>query len=398
MLARAWRQSKAAFGSRCAQLKAARRTGLSRPKFSIADQNDHMASPAQSKVVPTSHSPEWPPKQQYFGPSESMRSVRRKIDRAAGLNVPVLILGESGTGKEVLARYVHSVSPWRNGAFVKVNCAAIPGPLLESELFGYQKGAFTGANTAKPGRIEAAQGGTLFLDEIAELDATLQAKLLHVLQDGVFMRVGDLEEKQLDARVICATNRELRREIETGAFRADLFYRVNVISVQLPPLRDRRDDIPQLAEYFRRHFNQRFKREAPPISHDVMELLRNRNWPGNVREFENTIARYVVLGSEDALVADRTERAAAKPSFVTQSGGNIPLKHLAQQATRRMEHEVILRVLQANHWNRRKTAEALKISYRALLYKVRQAGLPSKRPRHNSGDLPVAAGPASSLD
>jgi two-component system, NtrC family, response regulator AtoC len=279
-----------------------------------------------------------------------------------------------------------------------VNCAAIPGPLLESELFGYRKGAFTGATADKPGRIEAARGGTIFLDEIAELDGSLQAKLLHVLQDGVFMRVGDFEEKQMDARVICATNRELRREIESGAFRADLFYRINVISVQLPPLRDRRDDIPQLAEYFRQRFNQRFQREVAPISREALELLRDRNWQGNVRELENSIARYVVLGSEDALFTDKFEKAVTKPSFVVQPGGNIPLKHLAQQATRRMEHEVILKVLQANHWNRRKTAEALKISYRALLYKVRQAGLPSKRPRHKpGGGLPMASGPSSTI-
>lgn len=311
-----------------------------------------------------------------------MCAVRRKIDRAAGLDVPILALGESGTGKEVLARYVHALSPWRDGPFVKVNCAAIPGPLLESELFGFQRGAFTGAHVAKPGRIEAAQGGTLFLDEIAELDASLQAKLLHVLQDGIFTRIGDFEEKQLGARVICATNRDLPRDIETGKFRADLFYRINVITVQLPPLRDRREDIPQLAEYFRQRFNQRFQRDAAPLSDSALQLLRQREWRGNVRELENSMARYVVLGSEDALFSEKPERRIAKPSFLAAAGGTLSLKHISQQATRRMEHDVILKVLQANHWNRRKTAEILKISYRALLYKVRQAGVPAKRPRH----------------
>lgn len=329
-----------------------------------------------------------------------MRAVRRKLDRSAGLNVPILVLGESGTGKEVLARYIHSLSPWRNGPFVKVNCAAIPGTLLESELFGYQKGAFTGATAAKPGRIEAAQGGTLFLDEIADLDAGLQAKLLHVLQDGVFTRIGDFEEKHMDARVICATNRLLRQEIESGAFRSDLFYRINVISIQLPPLRDRRDDIPQLADYFRQRFNERFQRDVSPLSRESIELLRAKDWPGNVRELENCIARYVVLGSEEVLFTEKTERTSPKISVVAQSDGKIPLKHIAQQATRRMEQEVILKVLQANHWNRRKTAEALKISYRALLYKVRQAGLPSKRPRYNPADGPaqLAAESASPVD
>ena len=342
-----------------------------------------VASPAPSKTSISGQYAELPPEQLYFGPSESMRAVRRKVDRAAGLNVPILILGESGTGKEVLAHYVHGLSPWRDGPFVKVNCAAIPGTLLESELFGYQKGAFTGALTAKPGRIEAAQGGTLFLDEIAELDASLQAKLLHVLQDGYFARLGDFEEKLLSARVICATNRDLPREMETGKFRADLFYRINVIGVHLPPLRERRDDVPQLAEYFRQRFNQRFRRDAGPLSQATLQQLQEKEWRGNVRELENSIARYVVLGSEEALFGDRDGHRVSKPSFTAAADGTIPLKHISQQATRRMEQEVILKVLQANHWNRRKTAEILKISYRALLYKVRQAGLPAKRPRRD---------------
>jgi two-component system, NtrC family, response regulator AtoC len=342
-----------------------------------------VASTAPSKTSTSAQHAELPPEQVYFGPSEPMRAVRRKVDRAAGLNVPILVLGESGTGKEVLARYIHGLSPWRSGPFVKVNCAAIPGALLESELFGYQRGAFTGAHAAKPGRIEAAQAGTLFLDEIAELDASLQAKLLHVLQDGIFTRIGDFEEKQMSARLICATNRDVSREMETGKFRADLFYRINVISVQLPPLRDRRDDVPQLAEYFRQRFNQRFQRDARPLSDGALQLLRDREWRGNVRELENSIARYVVLGSEDVLFEGKPERRVTKPSFIAAADGSIPLKHISQQATRKMEHEVILKVLQANHWNRRKTAEILKISYRALLYKVRQAGLPAKRPRRN---------------
>lgn len=343
-----------------------------------------MASAVPTKTAALGPAGELPPEHLYYGPSESMLAVRRKVDRAAVLNVPILVLGESGTGKEVLARYIHSLSPWRNGPFIKLNCAAIPGTLLESELFGYQKGAFTGANAPKPGRIEAAQGGTLFLDEIAELDSSLQAKLLHVLQDGVFTRIGDSEEKHMDARVICATNRDLSRDIESGAFRSDLLYRINVISVQLPPLRDRRDDIPQLAEYFRVRFNNRFQRDVAPLSDSAIHLLRERDWRGNVRELENTIARYVVLGSEDALFAERPDHKVSKPSFTTSTGASIPLKRIAQEAMRKMEHEVILKVLQANHWNRRKTAEILKISYRALLYKVRQAGLPSKRPLQKS--------------
>lgn len=355
-----------------------------------------MASSVPAKSALPVHAAELPPDHIYFGPSEAMQAVRQKVERAAGLNVPILVLGESGTGKEVLARFIHARSPWRSGPFVKVNCPAIPGTLLESELFGFQKGAFTGANAAKPGRIEMALGGTLFLDEIAELDASLQAKLLHVLQDGHFTRIGDHEEKRMDARVVCATNRQLQHEIETGGFRSDLFYRINVIAITLPALRERRDDIPYLAEYLREQFNRRFQREAQPLSKETLHLLRQRDWPGNIRELENCMARYVVLGSEESFYAERVERAPTHFSYEPTPDGNIPLKHIAQQVTRRMERDVILKVLQANHWNRRKAAEVLKISYRALLYKVRQAGLPAKRPRQKIGsaEFPSESAPA----
>ena len=349
-----------------------------------------MASTAEAKALLQTHPVELPPDHVYFGPSETMQAVKQKIGRAAGLNVPVLVLGESGTGKEVLARFIHDRSPWRGGPFVKVNCPAIPGTLLESELFGFQKGAFTGADNAKPGRMEAAHGGTLFLDEIAELDASLQAKLLHVLQDGHFTRIGDYEERRMDARVICATNRILAKEIESGGFRADLFYRINVITLTLPPLRERREDIPYLVEYLREQFNRRFKREVGPVSKQVLQLLQQREWPGNIRELENCMARYVILGSEEAFHSDRHQIHEKKPlhfAFELNEDGNIPLKRIAQQVTRRMEHDVILKVLQANHWNRRKAAEILKISYRALLYKVRQAGIPAKRPQRKIADV-----------
>jgi len=351
-----------------------------------------MASAAEGKLTPDIQTPELPSETIFFGPSEIMQTVRERVERAAGLNVPILILGESGTGKEVLARFIHMRSPWRNGPFVKVNCPAIPGTLLESELFGFQKGAFTGANVSKPGRMEHAQGGTLFMDEIAELDSGLQAKLLHVLQDGHFTRIGDHEERKMDARVISATNRHLQQEIESGGFRADLFYRVNVITISLPPLRERRDDIPVIAEYLRGNFNQRFKREAGPLSADALQLLQRRDWPGNVRELENCIARYVVLGTEEAFYAEPPEKKPFNFSYEPTADGNIPLKRIAQEVTRRMERDLILKVLQANHWNRRKAAEVLKISYRALLYKVRQAGLPAKRPQRKvaSGEVAVS--------
>ena len=350
-----------------------------------------MASAAKIKPPASIHPVDLPPDHIYFGPSEAMQSVRQRVDRVAALNVPILVLGESGTGKEVLARFIHNRSPWSNGPFVKVNCPAIPGTLLESELFGFEKGAFTGATAAKPGRMEMAQGGTLFMDEIAELDASLQAKLLHVLQDGYFMRIGDHEERSMDARVICATNRVLKDEIQNGGFRSDLFYRINVISVTLPSLRERREDIPLLAEYLRQLFNRRFQRDVPKISKETLHTLQQRDWPGNVRELENCVARYVVLGSEEAFYGgERTEKKPYNFTYEASADGNIPLKAIAQQVTRRMEHDVILKVLQANHWNRRKAAEILKISYRALLYKVRQAGLPAKRPRRRAEPEPPA--------
>jgi two-component system, NtrC family, response regulator AtoC len=351
-----------------------------------------MASAAELKPnLPVS---ELPPENVYFGPSETMQAIRKRVDRASKLNVPILILGPSGTGKGVLAQFIHNRSPWNSGPFVKVNCPAIPGTLLESELFGFQKGAFTGAHGDKPGRMEMAQAGTLFLDEIGELDASLQAKLLHVLQDGHFTRIGGHEEKRMNARVICATSRALQREIESGNFRSDLFYRINVITITLPPLRERREDIPYLAEYLLQVFIRRFKREAPPLAEDVLHQLQQRDWPGNIRELENCIARYVVLGSEEAFQAMQTDRKAPRYKYEVTEEGKIPLKRLAQQATRKMERDVILKVLQANHWNRRKAAETLKISYRALLYKVRQAGLPAKHPqkkRPQGEEFPAAS-------
>ncbi|HEY6905191.1 MAG TPA: sigma-54 dependent transcriptional regulator [Candidatus Acidoferrales bacterium] len=344
-----------------------------------------MVSPVQVSHETTSV--ELPPEQIYFGPSATMQAVRQRVNRAAGLNVPILILGESGTGKEVLARFIHARSPWSNGPFVKVNCPAIPGTLLESELFGFEKGAFTGAHAAKPGRMEMADGGTLFMDEIAELDSSLQAKLLHVLQDGHFTRIGDHDERRLGARVVCATNRLLQREIANGNFRADLLYRINVITITLPSLRERREDIPYLVEYLRNQFNRRFGRDAAPLSQETLQLLQQRDWPGNVRELENSIARYVVLDSEETFYGERIDRDPVHIAYEPNADGHIPLKRISQQAIRRMEHDVILRVLQANHWNRRKAAQVLKISYRALLYKVRQAGLPAKHARQKEAKL-----------
>jgi two-component system response regulator AtoC len=214
-----------------------------------------------------------------------------------------------------------------------------------------------------------------------------------MLQDGQFCRIGDQEDKRVEARVLCATNRQLEKEIASGAFRQDLFYRINVISIYLPPLRERLGDIPALVDYFLGYYNQRFQRHATPFSREVLEMFQHKDWPGNIRELENSVARYVILGSEAAFCNELRERRPPQISYEVAEDGSIPLKRIAKQAVREMERTLILRVLQANHWNRRKTAEVLKISYRALLYKIRQAGLPPKRVRRKpegAGDIPAS--------
>lgn len=314
-----------------------------------------------------------------FGRSEAMRSVRERLVKIASANVPVLIHGESGTGKDIIARMVHGLSPWKTGPLVKVNCPAIPGTLLESELFGYEKGAFTGAYGAKPGRVEMAHRGTLFLDEISELELGLQSKLLQLLQDGQFCRIGAQEDKKVEVRVVCATNRNLEVEIESGTFRQDLYYRINVVSLYLPPLRERRGDVLDLVNYFLEYYNRKFNCRARALSPELIGVLQKYHWPGNIRELENLVKRYVILGHEDAISGDLAPRQTSFLNPEIDFDGPISLKKITRQAVRELEGKVILKVLQANHWNRKKTARALNISYRALLYKIRDAGLPANR-------------------
>ncbi len=257
-----------------------------------------------------------------------------------------------------------------------MNCPAIPGTLLESELFGYEKGAFTGAFGTKPGRVEMAHRGTLFLDEISELDLALQSKLLQLLQDGQFCRIGAQEDKKVEVRIVCATNRKLEVEIENGTFRQDLFYRINVVNLQHAAT----------ARTARRHrrFEQLFSRLLQPqiqlprstLSADLMAVLQKYHWPGNIRELENLIKRYVILGSEDVITSDLVAREPEYYIPEINLDGPISLKKLTRQATRDLERKIILKVLQAHHWNRKHAARALNISYRALLYKIRDAGLP----------------------
>ncbi len=318
-----------------------------------------------------------------FGQSEVMRAVRQKVEKVACANVPVLIQGESGTGKEVIARLIHARSPWGSGPFVKVNCPAIPGTLVESELFGYQKGAFTGANGTKPGRVEMAQHGTLFLDEIAELEPGLQAKLLQLLQDGQFCAVGGQEDKQIDARVVCATNRNLEEEIRKGNFRQDLFYRINVVSIHMPTLRERVADIPLICDSLRKIYSERFDRPTRPLSSRKLEMLQRYHWPGNIRELENLIKRYIILGSEDVITLETTEDSAALPDSEAATNTMLSLKKVTREALRELEGKIIVKALQTHNWNRRRAASALEISYRALLYKLKEAGFPARKSRQS---------------
>lgn len=321
---------------------------------------------------------ELPPNEVIFGGSEAMRGIRKSLDSIAGTNVPVLLHGKSGTGKEILARYIHERSLWQKGAFVKVNCPAIPGTLFESELFGYQKGAFTGAYASKPGRVEMAHRGTLFLDEIAELDPAMQAKLLQVLQDGQFSRIGAQEERQIEVRVICATNRNLEQEIEAGNFRQDLFFRINVVSLALPSLKERKADIPVLMEYFLDRYTAKFERPASQIPGRLVSLFEKYSWPGNIRELENLMKRFVILGPE-AVYRSIENEGERNLSLVELPPGPVRLKQVTRQAVKQLEKKIILSMLEANHWNRRVVSRSLGISYAALLYKMREAGVPARR-------------------
>jgi two-component system response regulator AtoC len=329
-----------------------------------------------------------PPEEIIFGRSAAMQPVRQLVGKILRADLPVLIGGENGTGKGLLAQYIHSRSAFSSGSFIKINCAAIPGTLLESELFGHEKGAFTGAPTSKAGGVEMAEDGTLFLDEIADLELSLQAKVLQLLQDGQFRRMGDTTERRANTRVICATSRNLEGEIESGRFRHDLFYRINVITVRLPPLRERPEDVALLAEYFLGQVNARFERNAPPLPEAVLQTLAHKEWRGNIRELENLVARYAIMGSLDAVKAETNlKRFSGKLS----PDGTIPFKHIAKQAIREMESNVILRVLRDNKWNRRRAAQVLNISYRALIYKIQEAGLSQRNSRKGRRD---ATGPS----
>ncbi|MBA2304137.1 MAG: sigma-54-dependent Fis family transcriptional regulator [Acidobacteria bacterium] len=359
---------------------------------------------AESAPIRAAHSRETPSVGRLLGTSEQMREVRDLISRVADTDVTVLIRGESGTGKELVARAIHRSSPRRDRTFVKVNCAALPSELLESELFGFERGAFTGAIQQKPGKFEFANQGTMFLDEISEMHPPLQAKLLQVLQDGEFSRLGGREDVRVDVRIVAATNRDLESAVSNGMFREDLFFRLNVVCITLPPLRQRRDEIPILTELFLRHYAEHYNKPHITLRDATMCLFQRYQWPGNVRELENLIKRAVVLGSDDSIHRELAESIAGR----TKGPGPIPvlqwptkpvqparspeivsvpaaatfaataigsLKDIARQAARMAERELISRTLQQTRWNRREAASILGISYKALLYKIKEAEL-----------------------
>jgi two-component system response regulator AtoC len=356
--------------------------------------------------------------QMIFDNSGRMENVRRVIDTVAHLDCTVLVRGESGTGKELVARALAAPSIQQSKPFVKVNCAALPAELLESELFGYERGAFTGAVQRKLGKFEFAHQGTIFLDEIGEMSAPMQAKILQVLQDGEFSRLGGTQDTRVDVRIIAATHRDLERMIGDGQFREDLFFRLNVISITLPPLRERPDSIPLITEYFLNKYSEAYKRPYTPLPKSILQQFMEYPWPGNIREMENLIQRMVILGIETSareitqmLAAPIVRRglppgspaAATHPPIgqsrpvwaeagstdrvpATATAKSAPrermasLKDAARIAAQQVERDLILDSLRRMRWNRKETAKLLGVSYKTLLAKIRENGLDDEYP------------------
>jgi two-component system response regulator AtoC len=327
------------------------------------------------------------------GDDGPMKNVREIIEQVADTDITILVRGESGTGKELVARSVHALSGRSERPFVKVNCAALPSELLESELFGFERGAFTGAQKRKLGKFEYANKGTIFLDEIGEMSPALQAKLLQVLQDGEFSRLGGESDVKVDARVIAATNRNLEDAVQRGEFREDLYYRLNVVTIHLPPLRDRKGAIPLLVDHFLRKFGEQYGKEVRQLSAETMKRFMEYPWPGNVRELENMVRRMIVLGNEEAVLAEISRREPTPEGRgdaealldldalgrELAEGGELDLKAISRRAAQVAEKRVIERVLQKTRWNRKEASERLQISYKALLYKMKENGLSEGR-------------------
>ncbi len=328
-----------------------------------------------------------------FGTSPKMMEVKMTIEQVADTTATVLIRGESGTGKEVVARMVYSESSRGDKPFVKVNCAAIPHELLESELFGYEAGAFTGANRQKLGKFEQANGGTIFLDEISEMHPALQAKLLHVLQDHEFSRLGGKRDVQVDVRVLAATNKPLERAVEEGVFREDLFYRLNVVTIHIPPLRERREEVPVFLKYFLEKYSEHYGKKPSMFSEYAITRMMEYTWPGNIRELENMVKRYVIVGNEAQIIRELSTHkpimsslsgtprgdgapavSPAPPVHANNNGMELEtpsLLEIGKRAAMQAEREAIERVMAQTRWNRRQAAKILKISYKALLNKLK---------------------------
>ena len=306
--------------------------------------------------------------------SSAMIELLEVMERAAVFKSTILLTGESGTGKEVLARAVHSQSPRRDQAFVAVNCAAIPETLLESELFGHARGAFTGADRARRGLFVEANGGTLFLDEIGEMPMSLQVKLLRVLQEEEVRPVGESKPRPIDVRVIAATSRDLEADVAAGRFREDLFYRLNVVRLDVPPLRERPKDIPLLFDHFLARFRDTLGKPVAGIADDALAQLVSYRWPGNVRELENLVERAVILASGDRITLRDLPDSVVSPSNL--SAGDEGTTHFCLKAARKsLEADLIRRALRATGGNRTHAAKLLDISHRALLYKIKEYGI-----------------------
>jgi DNA-binding NtrC family response regulator len=317
------------------------------------------------------------------GEHESMKEASQMVQRVAATDSTVLLLGESGTGKELFARAVHHLSPRRDQPFVALNCAAIPEGLVENELFGHERGAYTGAGARKIGKIEFAHHGTLFLDEIGELPPAIQSKLLRVLEEHKFDRVGGTQEIEVDVRVLVATNKDLRAAVVDKTFREDLYFRVSAVPITIPPLRDRGDDVLLLAEHFLERFRREFRKPDIALSDEARARLRTYPWPGNVRELQNAIERSVILSNGNAIDSRALQLPAAKPSDEQVPGDMLderfiwegPLEEVSERAVAYVERFKIQNALQETKWNKTRAAEKLGVSYKTLLNKIRALGL-----------------------
>jgi two-component system response regulator AtoC len=323
----------------------------------------------------------------FIAASPAMRKIRSQAALVANVDIPVLLLGESGTGKEVLARLIHKLSPRAHRTFLKVNCAAVPADLLESELFGYEPGAFTGATHAKPGKFEICNKGTILLDEIGEMPPLLQAKLLHVLQDQQFSRLGSRSVIKVDVRILAATNINIPEALATKRLREDLYYRLNAFTLHLPPLRDRKEEVPILLRHSMTRMAERYARAPLPLTPALLQACHDHPWPGNLRELNNFLKRYLILGDENLAVAELQPKNDSpgggrgdSGTRGSEAGGG--LKSLARSAKDEAEAEAIAKALEETNWNRKQAATILQISYKALLYKIRQYGIAEAKNHH----------------